>query len=342
MSRWMALCLVLTAGCTKDEPTDGVHTDDPTTTTTTVPTSSTVSTTSTGETGTTHTGDTGTTVTGEVVDCAALSASPLSAQILAGPRAHHGLAFDDLGNLLGTRNNDILAWDSFGGQAVYSPGFGYSEQFDMAPDGNLYVAAGNAIRQVAPSGAYVNVGTGISAYGLKVGPDGMIYAADNNQIFRVDPVAQTQQVYLPSGGGRSPRVMDWSPDGTKFYFAELNGGRVFYMDLDSNYDPIGAPTVLANIGGSYHDGIAVDVCGNLYVAVYSASAMYRITPAGQVSTFTDTPLQNYGHGVQFGSGVGGWRADALYVPQPYNGDTVAEMVIGVYHRTWGGTVVNAP
>ena len=49
-----------------------------------------------------------------------------------------------------------------------------------------------------------------------------------------------------------------------------------------------------------------------------------------------------GHGVAWGSGVGGFREDALYLPQPVNGGTVGEAIIGVPYRTWDGTVINAP
>ena len=44
----------------------------------------------------------------------------------------------------------------------------------------------------------------------------------------------------------------------------------------------------------------------------------------------------------FGSGIGGWRDDAIYVPQPYNGKSVSEIGLGVYHRSWQGTVLDGP
>ena len=40
------------------------------------------------------------------------------------------------------------------------------------------------------------------------------------------------------------------------------------------------------------------------------------------------------------SGVGGWNHKAIYMPQPYDGNTVLEVVLGVpsgsYVRTWVG------
>ena len=50
----------------------------------------------------------------------------------------------------------------------------------------------------------------------------------------------------------------------------------------------------------------------------------------------------YGHGVVWGTGVGGFREDALYLPLPYNNNLVTELIIGVPSKNWNGTVVNAP
>lgn len=321
---------------TDASPTDGV-TDTDTDTDTPTDSGTTPSTTA-------STGDTGGTTSGVVLDCAALSPTPISSRIVPMAKAHHGLAFDAYGMLLGLSNGNVIAYDAYGGFAVYSPGLGTSEQFDMAPDGNLYAATFSNIVQIAPSGAQTNVGGPSGTYGLKVGPDGKIYAANNSDMVRIDVAGGTQETYIAGGGGRAPRVMDWSPDLTRMYIGNF-GGSVDYVDLDANLDPIGAPRVLAPNLGSFKDGMLVDVCGYVYLALYDEQALMRIDPTtGNVSYLFDLPnLTNYGHGMQFGSGIGGWRDDALYLPNPYNNDTVSEVVIGVYHRSWtGGTVINAP
>ena len=288
------------------------------------------------------TGTTGDTGTGVVLDCAALPTEPIGSTLFPDIHAYHGLAFDDEGNLIGSRNGDIIKYDYYGGSSLLSPNVGGLEQFDMADDGMLYVASGNTIKQVAPTGGFINVATSINAYGVKVGPDGLVYAADSSQIWRIDPVAMTQEIYIPSGPQRSPKVLDWSPDLTKLYFGNLSGGRVHSVDLDSNFDPVSAPVVLATGVGGWHDGLSVDVCGYIYLADYVTSSMFRISPDGTVDTLFDPPLSRYGHGLKFGSGLYGWREDALYIPQPYNGDTVSEVIIETYHRTWPITAINLP
>jgi hypothetical protein len=318
-----------------DDDDDVVGDDDDDTTTT--PTAT------TGDTApvdTSPTGDTG----GLVVDCAAIPAIPTGASIIPGLRSHHGLAFDDLGYFYGHDNGNVIKWDYYGAFALIAPGIGSMEQFDYdLATGMLYVASGTTIKEISPTGVVRNLGSiSPGAYGVKVGPDGLIYAANNNRVYRIDPVAQTQEIYIDSSAQWDPRVMDWSPDNSKFYFASLFAGKVFSVDIDSNFDPVAPPVVLANGFGSYNDGMLVDVCGNIYLSVYGTSATYRIDPSGVVTTLMDPTLTNYGHGMQFGSGVGGWLDDAIYLPQPYNGDTVTEVIVGVPHRTWQGTVINLP
>ena len=45
-----------------------------------------------------------------------------------------------------------------------------------------------------------------------------------------------------------------------------------------------------------------------------------------------TPAPASPTGCLSGRGIGGWRDDAIYMPQPYNGDTLGEVVLGVPAR----------
>jgi hypothetical protein len=82
-------------------------------------------------------------------------------------------------------------------------------------------------------------------------------------------------------------------------------------------------------GGGWLDGLGVDACGNLFVPDYNTSSLYRISPEGLVSLYYYFGSVAYGHGLAWGSGMGGWNAEALYLPQPYDENTVVEVVIGV-------------
>ena len=53
--------------------------------------------------------------------------------------------------------------------------------------------------------------------------------------------------------------------------------------------------------------------------------------------------REYGHGMTWGTGEHGWLDNAVYLTQPYNQNTVAEVVIGVPERGWpDGYAINLP
>jgi hypothetical protein len=109
---------------------------------------------------------------------------------------------------------------------------------------------------------------------------------------------------------------------------------------------LGPPRVHSpSVGGGWHDGVAVDACGYIYVPEFWDSVLLRVDPQGNSIVYYDwdgsTPA-GYGHGVIFGTGVAGWREDALYLPMPYADNGVQEIVTGVPGREWAGTVINAP
>jgi len=350
--------LVLMLACSGDdgtEPTDSLDTDT-TEETGTTPVDSgpdtdtdtgtaTTQTASTGDTSSTATGSTADTGTLPLIDCALLPASPISAAPVPGARAYHGIAFTDAGTLVGTDGNNLLEADGYGAVSVMLPGTGSMEQLDRFADGSIVGARTNGdIIHIIPGGGSTVLASVGSTYGVRVGPDGKVYVADWDRITRIDPATGAVDTWLDGGNQFSPKVLDFNIDFTKMYVGSISdGGNVYEIDLDANYDPVGNPRLFASTPGSWHDGLAVDVCGNLYVAEYNNRAMYRISPAGFVSTlFIPGDLSLYGHGVVFGTGVGPFSETALYIPQPYNGDTVAEVEIGVPYRTYAGPVINAP
>jgi hypothetical protein len=119
---------------------------------------------------------------------------------------------------------------------------------------------------------------------------------------------------------------------------------VYFVEVDDELNPTGDAVIFAsNVGQGYHDGLGIDACGNLYVPDFNTRGLYRVDPEGVVTMLFDLQTsgsQHYGHGLEWGSGVGGWNHKAIYMPQPYEGNTVLEVVLGVpsgsYVRTWVG------
>ena len=79
------------------------------------------------------------------------------------------------------------------------------------------------------------------------------------------------------------------------------------------------------------DGFGVDICGNLWIACYP-DKLYRVPPDGGGAMYHEWASSSYGHGLEWGSGVGGWDDESLYLPQPFDGNTVVRVEIGVPYR----------
>ena len=277
-----------------------------------------------------------------VVDCADLPEMG-NVREVDGARGYHDVAFDSDGNILGSDNSSLKKTTYEGDSSVWVPNMGYVEQMDWLPDGDLVVSEGTTgqLVRVSPEGARSTLTSDLWAYEVMVAPDGNIYTANNGSVVRVDPETGDKEVLLPGVSGGA-RVLAFDLDYSRMFIGTLSGIRLYVVDVDENLEPSGKVEVFGvGPGKSYHDGLALDVCGNIYVAVYADRSLYRVTPDGEVSLYWDASPSNYGHGLKWGTGSSGWREDALYMPLPYGNNKVIEVVIGVPGREWEGEVVNA-
>jgi hypothetical protein len=263
---------------------------------------------------------------------------------LSDARAYHGIAFGDDGSLIGYDARSALVKSFYDGtRTTFLPGVSGIEQIDRLPDGDYVLANGGtgSLTRLTANGGTETIAEVGTIYGVTVGPDGMIYATYGN-ITRVDPATGEATVIYeaPRNQAWTAHAINFSLDSTRMYIGTIGGGVVYYMDLDADLNPTTTPQVFANGLGSWHDGVEVDTCGNVYVADYGTRSLYRIESNGTVTSMVTTNPTAYGHGVKWGSGLGGWMDDTLYQPQPYNGDTVREVRIGFASgdtvRTWNG------
>ncbi len=281
-------------------------------------------------------------------DCDALPAFNLGDRTLSDARGYHGVTFDDDGNLLGYDGGQSFAKSRYGGErSVFVPGLA-PEGMDRLHDGDFVVSetAGARLVRVTPEGGSETLASGVGyVYGVIVGPDGMIYVTDGN-LSRVDP--DTGEVTRLIDGTRRYNIhtMNFNLDSTQMYLGTIGRGTVWVVDVDEALNPVGEPVIYAeNVGAGWHDAVGVDACGNLWVPDYSSSGLYRVGLDGTVTAMVDARSTLYGHGLEWGSGINGWRGDTLYMPQPYNGATVREVIIGVptgeLVRTWKGVPVRS-
>jgi hypothetical protein len=294
---------------------------------------------------------------GEVFDCAEIPSSPATT-ILSGPRAARGIAFDDEGHLIGAGYEAVYrsTLDSF---SVFVPGLQGFGQLDPLPDGGYAMADGERIVRISSGGSYEVISYQYGDYGLRVGPGGMIYTGNSDGVGRIDPDTGERELFVavPTFEGEGARTMDFSPGLDRLYIG-THGSEVYVVELDANLEPTGPATLFVDLSqgagcpewdhspGCWHDGLRVDVCGNVYVAIYGSNQLVRVSPDGQsaevVRDMSSDP-EMFGHGITWGSGLGGFAHDAIYQPTPKpNDNPVAEVAVGVPYRSWTGTVLNGP
>ncbi len=278
-------------------------------------------------------------------DCADVPEAPLEINDLgeAGPRGSHDLAFDAFGYLTGYDGFSIVRGDRAGDRRVLaSLEFGGEgpEGMEYLSDGRLVTAAPMlGIFTVSPTGDLVPLAPDLrDVFGILLGPDGLLYAGDNHCLYRVDPESGAVEILLCSEDHDgpepfTPRIVNFTLDFTEMIVG-THENRLFRVPIDARFDPVGAPVFWLEVAGSTSgvDGLELDVCGNLYVPTYP-DGLYRITPHGEVRLYHQwAGPQELGHGVRFGTGLHGWRADALYLPRFYGGNTIVEVVTGVPGR----------
>jgi len=281
----------------------------------------------------------------EPIDCDLAPTEAVSTQIIPNARGYHGLAITPDGRIIGSDGASLLAVTYGGDVQVFIPGADIGQQMDWLPDGDIAFVGNNSLLRLGLKGTS-EVITGTSgAYGVSIGPDGMAYVVGWDGMVRVDPITGDQEI-LFTESGESLHSMGFSPDWSRAYIGTVGGsGTIYYVDFDAGMNLLTGLEVFTTgvgNGSNWHDAVGVDACGNLYVPDYWSSNMYRVTPAGDSAVFWDPPSSNlYGHGAVWGTGEHGWVADALYVPQPYNNNTVGEVVVGVPWSKYEGPVINA-
>lgn len=278
-------------------------------------------------------------------DCDDLTTPFIAEMQIAGAKGYHDVFFDDLGHIIGYDFNSLVQVTYDGDVSVFLPGVNGAQGMDVLANGDLlYLNDNGELRRVTPDLQVSVVASGMyGGYGVTVGPDQLAYACHSGGVTRIDPESGDTSTFLTLPGA-TPRAIVFNLDSTGVYMSTLlaPGSPVYFSAVDDDLDPVDDPYVFANnVGLGYHDGLGIDACGNLYVPDYSSSGLYRVDPEGTVTTVYSgggAGQPHYGHGLEWGSGIGGWQDHAIYLPQPYNGLSVNEVLLGVPSgstvRTW--------
>lgn len=268
-------------------------------------------------------------------DCTAPLPTPTSETPLPGLRGYHGLALDNAGTLFGVDTNWTLGHGPHDGAWQPYVINMFVEQMEFGASGDLFLGSSEGLIGISPEAQPYTLNNDVGGvYGVRVGPDGQIYAVDPGGIRRIDPVsgAAEEVVSVPNFSAHS---FDFSPGLDKLYIGTIGEG-ILQVTLGADLVANSELTQFASLGDfSWVDGVATDACGNVYAVNYDTKQLLRITPAGELIVYHQFSESEYPHGLIFGNGVGGFRKDALYLPQPYNGNTVIEVIVGIPSRAAG-------
>jgi sugar lactone lactonase YvrE len=158
-------------------------------------------------------------------------------------------------------------------------------------------------------------------------PNGGLYVASAlGDLFMVDPNGNRANPIAHTNGHL--RGLTYSPDFKTLYISD-SGNKVLLsakIRADGTVDP---PVELAKPLGPYPDGIAADICGNIFVADNNGGPLLRVTAAGKIEMVSSLDGNDVA-GLAFGSGKQGWDDHALYgVSDNNDRGAIYEIRIGV-------------
>jgi hypothetical protein len=150
-----------------------------------------------------------------------------------------------------------------------------------------------------------------------LGPGGALWVTSTDgELFRVDLASGRATSVAKTDGNL--RGLTFSPDFKTIYVSDdraqvLMSGQIQADGTVANFRAFSGRL------GQFPDGLATDICGNVYVADRFGGPLVRVTPTGKtemVSPVNRAPL----YGIAFGSGKQGWSDTSLYAVSSDRGD----------------------
>jgi sugar lactone lactonase YvrE len=245
------------------------------------------------------------------------------------------ITFDDAGHVIESDQSNVYKTTRAGMRTVFVPNLPFRAGMRMTRHNKLIIAddTTGSLWRIDPDGSRHQLMTGLQyPNGMEIGNDGFVYFTDQSagKVFRVDPETGANTVLTTAVP--EPNGLTFDPTGRKLYIGSFCGSpdqSIYVLDVDEQGQPGALGTYKSGVGSGCHDGMGVDECGNLYVADYGESRIYRVTPAGAVSAVVESN-GSYHSNFDWGRGVGGWESDHLYVLSV--GEGIKDVALGVHSK----------
>jgi sugar lactone lactonase YvrE len=229
-----------------------------------------------------------------------------------------------------------------GQRSVFVPNFEFRAGMRLTPDGDLIVNddTSGALVRIDPQGVRYTLLSGLSyPNGMEIDPDGWVYVTEQTgeRVLRVNPISG-QYTVIVDGQISQPNGISFDPTYSYLYIGGFSGERTVYrLEIDRQGNPGQLIEWATNVGSGWLDGIAVDECGYVYIADYGnfgLSHIRRIDPVTRQSTVVLPINQTYMPNMQWGSGIGGWDSDLLYIVAVEEGIWEVDLGVRSKPRTW--------
>ena len=258
-------------------------------------------------------------------DCATAPAPPFTFTTITNVVSGEDFAFDDEGNLIGMAGGDLFKSTKTGGSTLWISGAGCVSGLRALPNGDVVCNGSDTLLLFdKDSGIKTTITTALSyPNGLEVDFDGFVYVSEQSsgEVTKADPY--TGETWTIATGLNAPNGLTFSPNYETLYVGSFGGGMIYKIDFDAAGQPGLASTFITasspegtavGMTGAF-DGMGVDICGNVYVCDYGIINVYRISPDGAtIEIAVDlSPPSSWIPNMQWGSGVGGWDDQTLYV-----------------------------
>ena len=189
---------------------------------------------------------------------------------------------------------------------------------DFLMNGDLIFAdegAGALVSMTPQGGIETVLGSINSPNSLAVRHTGQIFSTDYDAILRIDPDSG-EWAEIVAFPGNDLDGLVFSPNGEYLYFNIDATGEIYRTKLDEDGRELDTELIeVLDLTSGYQElnGMAMDLCGNLY-ALRTDGRVSRLRADGTLErNFFTVEGSPYTTALHFGSGIGEWRADHLYI-----------------------------